>query len=41
MREVIEKSFYVDNRLHSLTSKDAAKYLVDQLCALLNEGALN
>lgn len=38
VREVIEKSFYVDNCLHSLTSKDAGKDLVDQLCALLNEG---
>ncbi len=38
VREVIEKSFYVDNCLHSLTSKEVAKCLVDQLCALLNEG---
>ncbi|XP_067265288.1 uncharacterized protein [Chanodichthys erythropterus] len=38
VREVIEKSFYVDNCLHSLTTKDAAKDLVDQLCALLAEG---
>ncbi len=36
VREVIEKYFYVDNCLHSLTSKEAAKCLVDQLCALLN-----
>ncbi|KAI2646919.1 Gag-Pro-Pol polyprotein [Labeo rohita] len=35
VREVIEKYFYVDNCLHSLTCKDATK---DQLCALLNEG---
>ncbi|XP_026115567.1 uncharacterized protein LOC113094113 [Carassius auratus] len=38
VREVIEKSFYVDNCLHSLPSKDAAKDLVDRLYALLNEG---
>lgn len=36
--EVIETSFYVDNCLHSLTSTGVAKDLVDQLCALLNEG---
>lgn len=38
VREVIEKSFYVDNCLYSLTTKDAAKELVDQLCSLLAEG---
>nr|XP_021334729.1 uncharacterized protein LOC101884915 [Danio rerio] len=38
VREVIEKSFYVDNCLYSLPSKDGAKDLVDQLCSLLNEG---
>jgi len=38
VREVIEKSFYVDNCMYSLTNKDAAKELVDQLCSLLAEG---
>ncbi|XP_065099626.1 uncharacterized protein [Paramisgurnus dabryanus] len=38
VRDVIEKSFYVDNCLHSLTSKEEAKDLVDQLCSLLSSG---
>ncbi|XP_073721977.1 uncharacterized protein [Misgurnus anguillicaudatus] len=38
VREVIEKSFYVDNCLHSLHSPQEAKVLVDQLCALLATG---
>ncbi|NP_001410306.1 uncharacterized LOC100150025 [Danio rerio] len=37
-REVIEKSFYVDNCLHSLHSPKEAKDLVDGLCALLASG---
>ncbi len=38
VREVIEKSFYVDNCLHSVTSKEEAKDLVEQLCSLLASG---
>lgn len=37
-RQVIEKSFYVDNCLHSMTSKDTARTLVDKLCKLLVVG---
>ncbi|KAE8293636.1 hypothetical protein D5F01_LYC08748 [Larimichthys crocea] len=35
---IIEKSFYVDNCLHSLTSREAARVLVDKLHHLLAEG---
>ncbi|KAE8276983.1 hypothetical protein D5F01_LYC25284 [Larimichthys crocea] len=35
---IIEKSFYVDNCLHSLTSREAARVLVDKLRHLLAEG---
>ncbi len=38
VREVIEKSFYVDNCLHSVTSKEEAKDLVEQLCSFLASG---
>ncbi|KAL0171405.1 hypothetical protein M9458_031716, partial [Cirrhinus mrigala] len=38
LREVIERSFYVDNCLRSLHSPQEAKELVDQLCALLATG---
>ncbi|KAL0194586.1 hypothetical protein M9458_008158, partial [Cirrhinus mrigala] len=38
LREVIERSFYVDNCLRSLHSPQEAKELVNQLCALLATG---
>lgn len=38
VRDVVEKSFYVDNCLHSQTSVTAAKDLVDQLNTLLATG---
>lgn len=38
VRSVIDQSFYVDNCLHSLTSRVAARALVDRLQHLLAEG---
>lgn len=38
VRAAIDQSFYVDNCLHSLTSQEAAKALVDRLQHLLAEG---
>lgn len=38
VRAVIDQAFYVDNCLHSLTSPEAAKALIDRLQHLLVEG---
>lgn len=40
-REAVEKSFYVDNCMVSLTSQEEAKVLVDQLRNLLAEGGFD
>lgn len=40
-REAVEKSFYVDNCMLTLTSEEEAKVLVDKLQNLLAEGGFD